>query len=193
MSTGRQARRIGRRELHSARAVASVIVAVTLIIVLVWVGTETVLSAFGQRPLLAAPWQMAEWAAGLAATTAPAVLVTSGLLMALAGLVLILAGVLPGRRARHQLARDRATVIVDDAVIAAALSKVARQRGRLVPEQVTTTISARTITILIRPTSGIALDRDGIEKFVEAEAARYGLHPGPRLAVRVSEQGAVGV
>lgn len=192
MTTNQPVSRIGRREMHSSRAVASVLAASVLILVSAWVGVEAVLSAVGQRPLLVSPLQMADWAAGVPGKTEPSVLLAAGAVLALAGLVLVLLGVLPGRRSRHRLPGDHAAVIVDDDVIAAALSRVAYQRGRLVPEQVTTTVARRRIDLLIRPTSGVPVDEVLIREAVQAELTRYGLTPSPRLSIRISHQGAVG-
>lgn len=189
---GQQAR-IVRREIYSARAVASVVVALLLILAAGWVGTEIALAALGQRPLLASPLQMAEWAAGLPDATLPAVLLAAGLMLVLLGLVVILAGTLPGSRSRHRLASDRATVIVDDGVIADALSKVAAKRARLVPDQVVTIIGRRRAQMSIRPTSGLTVNEDNVREAVQAEMARYDLDPAPRLIVRISEHGAVGI
>ncbi|WP_104138943.1 DUF6286 domain-containing protein [Arthrobacter sp. ZGTC131] len=193
MSANEPVARIARRELHPSRALASVLAASALIIAFLWAAAETVLAALGRRPLLASPRQIAHWAAAVPAGTTPAVLIAAGAALAVTGLVLILLGVLPGSRARHRLSGERAAVVVDDDVIAAALSRTAHQRARTAPEQVTATVGRRRIDLVIRPTSGVPVDEAGIREAVDAELARYGLDPPPRLFLRSRGQGAVGV
>jgi hypothetical protein len=192
MSANQYVSRMGRREMHSSRAVASVLSAVAMILLALWVATEIIVAAAGWQPLLATPLSMADWAANVATNTVPPVLVAAGAVLALLGLVLILLALLPGGRTRHRIPTDRAAVIVDDDVIAASLSRVAQQQARLVPEQVSTIVGRRRIDLLIRPTSGVPVDEAGVREAVEAELARYALVPAARLSLRISGQGAVG-
>jgi hypothetical protein len=192
MSTKLYTRRIARRTTHSSRAVASVVTAALLIVVLVWVGTETVLSALGAPALLVSPVRMGQWLAAVPANTAPPVLVGAGAGLTLVGVVFVLLGILPGSRARHALPSDRSAVVVDDDVIAAALSRTARQAAGLVPGQVTTVVGRNSAELRIRPTSGVPLDEAAVEEAVHRELASYGVRPEPAVRIRVSNRGVVG-
>ncbi|MFT2690263.1 hypothetical protein [Clavibacter zhangzhiyongii] len=70
MSTESTYRRLVRRETHSSRAGIAITIAVLLILVLAWLGTEAVLAALGVAPLLLAPADLASSA--LQAASAPA-------------------------------------------------------------------------------------------------------------------------
>lgn len=192
MSTQLHTRRIARRTTHSSRAVASVITAALLIVVLAWVGTETVLSALGAPALLVSPVRMGQWLAAVPQNTAPPVLLGAGVGLVLIGVLLVLLGILPGARPRHTLPSDRSAVVVDDDVIAAALSRTACQAAGLVPAQVTAVVGRSRAELMIRPTSGVALDETAVAAAVHRELASYGVRPEPAVNVRVSKRGVVG-
>lgn len=192
MSTTSPARRIVRRTVHSSRATASVVTASLLILILAWVGTETVLSALGAPALLVSSVEMGEWLISVPEHTTSSALVVAGVGMALIGLALVLVGILPGRRHRHTLPSDRSAVVVDDDVIAAALSRAARQAAGLLPGQVTTVVRRRGAEVNLRPTSGVALDEVAVADAVRRELASYGLRPEPTVRLHVSDRGVVG-
>lgn len=193
MSTPLHIRRIGRREIHRSRALTSIITAVLLILLLLWLGTETVLALTGKSPLLASPDQVGQWLVHLATATIPAGLIAAGLGLVLAGLFYVLLALRSGHRSRHILASDRAAVVVDDDVIAAGVSRRARTASGLAPEQVTTTIGKRTVDVLIHPSSGTTIDTADAEAAVRDEIERYGLSAPPRIKVRTSTKGALGI
>jgi hypothetical protein len=193
MTTKLHVARTARRETHSSRALASVLTAVALIAVLVWVGTEAVLSAAGQPALLVPAADMLPWLAGVADKTLPGVLSGAGAVIAVLGLLVLLAGLRPGRRPRHVLADDRSAVVIDDEVLAAAVSRTALQQAGLIPGQVTTVVGRRTVAVMIRPTSGIPVNAEAVAQAVRTELAGYGLSYTPKVAVKVSSEGAVGV
>jgi hypothetical protein len=90
MSTDTTYRRILRRETHSSRSGIAVTLAVLLVLVFAWIGTEAVLAAVGTAPLLVAPADAAS--AVLGAAGAPVGALTAvGAVVAIIGLVLIIA------------------------------------------------------------------------------------------------------
>ncbi|MCH8565942.1 DUF6286 domain-containing protein [Nesterenkonia sp. LB17] len=192
MSTTLPARRVARRTTHSSRAMASVVTAALLILVLVWVGAETVLSALDAPALLVSSVEMGEWLIAVPQHTTSAGLVGAGVGLVLIGLALVLVGILPGRRPRHVLPSERSAMVVDDEVIAAALSRAARKAAGLLPGQVTTAVRRRGVDVRLRPTSGVALDQAAVEEAVRHELASYGLRPEPAVRVHVSNRGVVG-
>ncbi|MHA7222971.1 DUF6286 domain-containing protein [Arthrobacter sp. RHLT1-20] len=193
MSTELQVRRIARRETHRSRALASIIAASAVILLLLWLSAETVLSVTGSRALLASPEQIGQWMGNLAANTIPAGLVAAGVGLVLVGLIYLVLALRAGRRPRHVLASNRTAVVVDDEVIAAAVSRRARNAAGLAPEQVSTTIGKRTVDVLIHRSSGTTADTKAAEAAVREEISRYGLAAAPRITVRTSTKGALGI
>lgn len=193
MSNNLYIRRIARRETRRSRALTSIITASALLLLLLWLSTETVLSVTGNKALLASPAQMLQWLAGLTTATLPAGLVAAGAGLMILGLIFLVLALRAGRRSRHVLASDRAAVVVDDEVIAAALSRSARTASRLAPEQVATTVGRRTVDVVLHPSSGTPADSDAAEAAVRDEIDRYGFAVPPRVTVRTSQKGALGL
>ena len=115
-------RRLARRELHSPRSTAAILLAVLLVLVALWIAVETVLALIGVRPLLVAPGEIPGAAASLP-TTQPVILGVAGALVLLLGVILIGIALGPGRRHRHLLSTGRVLAVVDDEVIASALAQ----------------------------------------------------------------------
>jgi hypothetical protein len=185
-------RRLVRRETHSSRAAASVVSAAVLAAMFLWLALEAVLALLGEDALLARPGHVGRWLGGIPAATVPTGLVAAGTGVALLGLLLLCTALRGGRRPRRALDSGRNAVVVDDVVIAAAISARARLTAGLAPGQVTTTVGRRTATVLVRPTSGVPADRATISAAVEGELTGYAL--GRRLAPRVtvSREGVLG-
>lgn len=86
--------RISRRETHSPRSLLAIILAVLLIIVAAWIGTEIVLSLLAQPALLVAPVDMFNSALGILEKPAQYVGI-AGVIAAVVGLILLIAGLAP--------------------------------------------------------------------------------------------------
>jgi hypothetical protein len=184
-------RRVVRRETHSPRSGLAITIAVLLVLVLAWLGTESVLAAIGQPPLLVAPADAAT--AVLSAPSAPApLLVAIGAVVAIIGLVLIVLALAPGRRGRRGATSDRTAAVVDDRVIAQSLASTAAYAGDVDPSQVSVSVGARRARVDITRTSGRSLDTREIQEAVDAEIAGYDYRPALRAKVRLSEKGTVG-
>ncbi|MCG2624587.1 hypothetical protein LVY72_22100 [Arthrobacter sp. I2-34] len=192
--TARDSLRAGlvRREMHSSRAPASLILAFLLAALCLYVLLEVLLEAIGQPPWLLDPRGFAAWLNQLPDNASPLVLGASGTLILLAGLVFFLQGVLPGRLHRHLLPSRRGIVVVDDEVIAAALARRARLAANVTREQVLVTVTRSTVEVQLRPTSGRPVSEVAIQAAVEDELARTGIEPVPLVTVRVSASGVVG-
>ena len=191
MSGPTPAHQLARRETRSSRRVASIVTAAVLILVLVWLGTEAVLSSSGQRPLLAAPARVAEWLVNLPVATLPWGLVAAGVGLALLGLLLVVLALSPGTRPRRVMASDRNAIVVDDDVIAATVSRAARQAASLLPKQVSSRLGRRRVEVRIRPIPGGAVDEPAVRAAVEQALAAFALQPEPKLSVIVSRRGEV--
>jgi hypothetical protein len=183
--------RLVRRETHSSRAAASVLTASALAAMFLWLALESVLALLGEDPALASPGQLGRWLTGLPANTIPFGMAAAGAGLALLGLLLLGVALAGGRRSRRALRSDRSAVVVDDEVIAAAVSRQARLAAGLSPGQVTTTVSGRSVRVRVRPTSGLPVDREAVQAAVDGELLAYGLDRRVSPTVLVSREGAL--
>lgn len=183
--------RITRRETHSPRSLLAIILAVILIVVFAWIGTEIVIALLGLPALLVAPADMFTSAVGL--VDAPVAIVsTVGIVVALIGLILIIAALIPGRRARHVLDTERAATVVDNEVIASALARHSSYAGNVDPDNTTVSVTHRQADVRLTPTSGIPVSRDDVTDAVTEQLDSYGLRPPVRPRVHLAERGRVG-
>jgi hypothetical protein len=185
-------RRILRRETHSPRSGLAILLAVVLIVVLAWIGTESVLQFLGYPALLAAPTDMVTTIAQLPETVLAAALVAAGIVVALLGIVLLLAAILPGRRARHTAEIGRTAVVVDNAVIASALARAASTRANVDPDQVRVSVGNRTAEVIVRPSSGFPVNQDAVKQAVLRQIEDLDLRPSLRCSVTIEKRGVVG-
>lgn len=192
MGQARTNKRIIRRETHSSRARLSVAVALLALCFFAWLAAESVLSLLGQDALLASPGQLAAQVVALPQAVLPGALAAAGVAVALLGLLVLLAAVKGGRRPRRSMDSDRVALVVDDSAIAAAVSRKVRLAANLAPEQVTTTVGKRSLRVLVRPTSGVAIDREALTSAAVSEVSSYGLTRNLRTDVRVSPEGVTG-
>ena len=183
--------RISRRETHSPRSLLAIVLAVVLIIVFAWVGTEVVIALLGLPALLVAPSDMFVSALGLAEQPA-AIVAAAGIVVAVIGLVLIILSLSPGRRARHVIDTERAATVVDNEVIASALARHASYAGNVDPDNTTVSVSHRRAVVDLTPTSGIPANRDDVTEAVTAQLDAYGLRPTVRARVQIAEKAKVG-
>lgn len=184
-------RRLARRELHSPRSTVAITLAVLLVLVAVWIAVETLFTLIGLRPLLVAPGEIPSAAASLP-TTQPVILAVAGALVLVLGIWLVGLALGPGRRHRHLLATERVLAVVDDEVIASALAQRASTTASTHPDATSVAVGRRTATVRITPASGIAVDRDDVNRSVAEELDAYGLQPALRTATSIRAEGKVG-
>jgi len=184
-------RRIRRRELHSPRSGASIVVASLVVLALAYVATETVLAIAQQSPLLVSPTDMGKGIAG-ATSLDTGILIAAGVVVALIGIVLIVIAVAPGRRARRGIDSERTAVVVDNEVIASALARHAARAGRVSPDNVSVSVSHRAAVVDLTPASGMPVDKDAVLAAVQAELDTLGLAPTLTPRVVISSRGKVG-
>jgi Co/Zn/Cd efflux system component len=182
--------RLIRRETHSPRSASSVTLAIVLIVLFAWLGTEIMLALTGSRALLAAPGDMVGFLVAAQAEY-PAAFGAAGIAAALVGLVLIVAAIGPGRRARHELLMDR-PVVVDNEVIASALARRAATVARVDPDNCTVSVSHRRAIVHVTPTSGQPIDRDAVLAAVTEQLESFELRPPVTARLVVAEQARVG-
>jgi hypothetical protein len=184
--------RILRRETHSPRSAIAITLAVLLILVLAWIGTESVLALLGQPALLVAPVDALTAALALPTAIVPGALIAAGVVVALVGLLLVVLAILPGRRARHTAPVGRTAVVVDNTVVASALARTASGAANIDPDQVVVTVGHRSAIVSVRPTSGFAVDEAAVTSAVRAQLELFDLTPALRVSVVINKKGVVG-
>lgn len=183
--------RIIRRETHSPRSTLAIVLAVVLILVFAWVGTEIVLALLHLRALLVSPSAMFEAAVNLVSLPT-AIVAAAGVVVALVGLILVIAAVSPGRRARHALDTQRAATVVDNEVIASALARHASNAGNVDPDNATVSVSHRRAVVHLTPASGVPVNEAEVAEAVDQQLDSYGLRPTVRATVRIADRAVVG-
>ncbi len=183
--------RISRRELHSPRSVLAIVIAVAVVTVCGWLGTEIVLHLLDLPPLLATPADLSQGVES--ASMAPA-LVIGGIatVCALLGVVLLVAAVTPGRRGRHLIHSERTVAVVDDEVIASALAGNAARVAGIDPDNTRVSVSHRLASVHLVPTSGQSVHRETVLRAVSDQLEELQLQPGLRARVLVALGGKVG-
>ncbi|MBO1901733.1 DNA/RNA endonuclease G [Leucobacter weissii] len=174
-------KRVVRRETHSPRTVATVIVLIVAAAAAVLAGIEIVRRLLGAAPLLWSPGSALGWLAELPELQ-PAPAAAAGALLAAAGIGLLWFAVAPGRLARHRMEVSSHAVVVDNGVIASAVAEQVRREFDLSPGGVVVGIGHRAADVTVRPEPGQILDPSGVRAAAEASLAAHDL--SPRLAVR---------
>lgn len=184
--------RLVRRELHSSRAVASTITAGVLVLVCLVLLLEAVLLAVGEEHFLLDLDAAAPWIGSLPVGAPASLLGAASALLCVLGVFLLVLALLPGRRARYTLPDERAAVVVDAEVVASSLARRARTAAGVAPEQVLVTVARSSVSVQIRPTSGLPVDADAVRAAVADDLQRSSISPQPRIFVRVADSGVIG-
>jgi hypothetical protein len=179
--------RYGRRMRHRSRSVAVSIALWIAALPLVYLAVESVLELVGAPALWQAPLQVIETVTGTEAlrfgVAAAAVVI---------GLVLMVLAFAPGRLGRHELADERMLVVVDDDVLAGALSRAAASTAGVERDRASTSLGRRKADVSLRPTSGFAVSREDVDRATERELERLAVRPAVRARSRIEQAGVVG-
>jgi hypothetical protein len=157
-------------------------------VVAAWIGTEAVLQAIGQRPLLADPQTVVDTALQPdAAFTTIAEVIAAALVIA--GIILIVLALKPGRQPRSGIDRDRGAVVIDTRILASTAANAAALAAG-VPES-NTSASARghRTQVHVVPLSGIPVDTHVVEHAVTDRLSRLGGKHGTSVQVTVEQKG----
>jgi hypothetical protein len=179
--------RVVRRETHSPRTVAAVLVLLVAVVALAYLGVELVLGLLGLAPLLVSPEAGLEWLAGLPQAEPQATIAAVAVLVGLVGLVLVVLALTPGRRPKHRLAVTEHAVLADNGVIATSLAERVRREFDLAKGGVTVGVAHRSADLTVQPEPGQVLDRDQLRAVAEQELSGYALEPQLRVLVRVRQ------
>ncbi|GAA4487184.1 DNA/RNA endonuclease G [Microbacterium panaciterrae] len=177
--------RVLRREMHSPRTAAAVVVLVLTAAAAVYAGVEIVLQLVGAGPLLLTPGTALGRLIALPSTQPAAAVIAGGAVTAILGVLLIWLALSPGRRPRHQLGVSSHAVVVDNGVIASAVAERVRRELDLAKDAVVVGVSHRSADVTARPEPGQDLERQRVRAVAEAELARYETRPRLRVRARV--------
>ncbi|MGC0368329.1 DNA/RNA endonuclease G [Microbacterium sp. SLBN-111] len=178
-------RTVVRRETHSPRTGAMLVVVTLLVLAAVYAAVEIALSLAGRPPLLVTPGAAFDALAGLPSALVPAGQIAVGAVIALVGLIVLVIAVAPGRLSRHEMAWGERAVVVDNGVVASALAQHLSLSSGIARENVVVGVAHRTVDVTVRPPLGIPVDADRLRQIVEDEVATYHLSPSVRTHVRV--------
>ncbi len=178
-------RTVVRRETHSPRTVAMLVVVVLALLVLAYAVVEIVLALLGQQPLLVSPG--AALNAAVAAPTAlqPVAFIAGGIVLALVGLTVLVIALKPGRLSRHEMAWGERAVVVDNGVVASALAQHLSNESGIARDDIVVGVAHRTVDVTVRPPVGIPVDEAQLRRIVDEEISTYKLSPAVRTQVRV--------
>lgn len=178
-------RTVVRRETHSPRTVAMLVVVVLLVLAAAYAAVEIVLSLVGRPPLLVAPGAAFDALAALPTAVVPAALIAAGAVLAIVGLIVFIIAVAPGRLSKHEMTWGERAVVVDNGVVASALAQHLTTESGISRDNVVVGVAHRTVDVTVRPPMGIPVDKDRVRQIVEDEVASYRLTPSVRTIVRV--------
>jgi hypothetical protein len=178
-------RTVVRRETHSPRTVAMLVVVVLALLALAYAAVEIVLALLAQPPLLVSPG--AALNAVVAAPTAllPVTFIVGGIVLALLGLLVLVLALKPGRLSRHEMAWGERAVVVDNGVVASALAQHLSNESGIARDDIVVGVAHRTVDVTVRPPVGIPVDEAQMRRIVDDEIATYKLSPAVRTHVRV--------
>jgi len=178
-------RTVVRRETHSPRTTAMLVVVVLLILALAYAAVEIILDLSGAQPLLVAPGEALN--AVVAAPTAlmPVAFVIGGVVLAILGLVVLVLALKPGRLSRHEMEWGERAVVVDNGVVASALAQHLSNESGIARDDIVVGVAHRAVDVTVRPPVGIPVDEAQLRRIVEEEVTSYKLSPAVRTHVRV--------
>lgn len=178
-------RTVVRRETHSPRTVAMIVVAVLLLLVLAYAAVEIILNLVGQPALLVAPGEALN--AVVAAPTAllPVAFIVGGVVLALVGVLVLVLALKPGRLSRHEMAWGERAVVVDNGVVASAVAQHLSNESGIARDDIVVGVAHRSVDVTVRPPVGIPVDEAELRRLVEEEVTSYKLSPAVRTHLRV--------
>lgn len=178
-------RTVVRRETHSPRTVAMLVVVVLLLLALTYAAVEIILNLTGAQPLLVSPGEALN--AVVAAPTAlmPVAFIVGGVVLAILGLVVLLLALKPGRLSRHEMEWGERAVVVDNGVVASALAQHLSNESGIARDDIVVGVAHRAVDVTVRPPVGIPVDEAQLRRIVDEEVAAYKLTPAVRTHLRV--------
>jgi len=180
----RTARALAKRLQGRSRSVWVTVMLLIAVAAAVLLGVEAVLFALGRPPALVS-LDAVRAALTDGGTTGAVVAVASGLFAALC----LWGALAPGRTHRRAFAAGRVPMVVDDAIVAGALSRTAAASAALGSSHVTTRLGGRRARIAITPATGFAVDGAAVSTSVDELLSRLGAAPALTARVDVASEG----
>lgn len=178
-------RTVVRRETHSPRTGAMLVVVILLVLAAVYAAVEIGLSLAGRPPLLVAPGAAFDALAALPTAVVPAALIAIGAVIAVVGLIVLVIAVAPGRLSRHEMTWGDRAVVVDNGVVASSIAQHVSLESGIARENVVVGVAHRSVDVTVRPPLGIPVDLDRLRTIVDDEVSSYRLTPSVRTHIRV--------
>ena len=179
-------RTVVRRETHSPRTVAMLVVVVLLLLAIAYAAVEIVLSLTGQSALLVAPGDALNAVVQAPAALLPAAFIGGGAVVALIGLIVLVVALKPGRLSKHEMTRGvNRAVVVDNGVVASALAQHLSNESGIARDDIVVGVAHRSVDVTVRPPVGIPVDEAQLRRIVDEEITSYELTPRLRAHVRV--------
>lgn len=188
MSTEQLEKRLRRRSIHRSRSTAVAITLVVVAVVAAWIGTEAVLKAIGQAPLLADPQTVVDTALkpDAAFTTIAEVIAAAQVIL---GIILIVLALKPGRQPRSGIDRDRGAVVIDTRILASTAANAAAHAAGVPEANASASARGHRTQVLVVPLSGIPVDASVVEHAVGDRLGRLGGKHGTSVQVTVEQKG----
>lgn len=178
-------RTVVRRETHSPRTVAMIVVAVLLLLVLAYAAVEIILNLVGQPALLVAPGEALNAAVAAPTALLPVAFIVGGIVLALVGVLVLVLALKPGRLSRHEMAWGERAVVVDNGVVASAVAQHLSNESGIARDDIVVGVAHRSVDVTVRPPVGIPVDEAELRRLVEEEVTSYKLSPAVRTHLRV--------
>lgn len=188
MSTQTLERRLRRRSIHRSRSTAVAVTLIIVVLIAAWIGTEAVLQAIGQRPLLADPQTVADTALkpDAAFTTIAEVIAA---VLVIGGIVLIVLAFKPGRQPRSAIDHDRGAVVIDTRILASTAANAAALAAGVPESNTSASAKGHRTQVHVVPLSGIPVDTHVVEHAVQERLGRLGGKHGSAVKVTVEQKG----
>jgi hypothetical protein len=175
-----------RRLRFRSRSVAVSIALVGLAAAAAYVGVEAVLALLGMPALVGSPAALAEHAQA----AGPIALVVAGIL-AILGIICLLAAILPGRFRRRAIADERMTVVIDDDVVAAGMSRSVATALGVPRTQVRTSVGRRSAEVRVTPTTGFSVTGESAREAAAETVQRTGIRPALTTRAAIARTGVI--
>ncbi|BAJ74369.1 DNA/RNA endonuclease G, NUC1 [Microbacterium testaceum StLB037] len=178
-------RTVVRRETHSPRTVAMLVVVLLTLLVLAYAVVEIVLALLGRQPLLVSPGAALNAVVEAPTALQPVAFIVGGIVLALVGLIVLILALKPGRLSRHEMAWGDRAVVVDNGVVASALAQHLSNESGIARDDIVVGVAHRTVDVTVRPPVGIPVDEAQLRRIVDEEISTYKLSPAVRTQLRV--------
>jgi hypothetical protein len=185
MTTGVSAR-AARRMRFRSRSAAVIVALLAVTLGAVYLGTEAALVLLSQPPLVSAPFGLLD-----AADADPLVSGGAAAVLALIGVVCLVCAVTPGRFRRRFIADERATIVVDDDVLASSISRSVAIEAKVARSQVRTSLGRRRAEVRVTPTTGFDVSDEPVRQVGEQLLARGGVTPPVKTRAVIERSGVI--